>query len=249
MDFRAHLHLCCPWAPHRPIRHSPRLRCYPDIGLDDTQFERNTRSRLLLTDFLSMEALSIKDGMVGAKPPEFPVSATTCALYPCIKTYLASVEQGNVTEKLISTETLPTYGIRLPYNSSTPGSDSRYSAYQNAEAIAVRTPCVVDNKVYTGENISTASGAITLERWNYGEREMWSNFKYNIEVSEANWRMNRTGEVKITAPPECIYAMDLGHWYSQMQLEMEFTLQGECLYASKDSGSTKGTVFPQRAIP
>ncbi|KAI0897157.1 hypothetical protein F4806DRAFT_464291 [Annulohypoxylon nitens] len=85
----------------------------------------------------------------GAHTPVNLVGAS-CALYPCLKNYNATVEKGILGEKVVSTHPAPINHVEanmIPYN---------FRDYNNytANYTALRIPCLVNNKWYDLSNIS-----------------------------------------------------------------------------------------------
>lgn len=178
-------------------------------------------------------------------PKDVSVSATLCSLYPCLKTYRAKVESGQMVEKLVSQEKLDVYGSRTGWDPipddddrSDPAYISPNDAYERSNPtslLSVRSPCRVDRDLYTSENISTSARAVTLARWTFGNVARSEDEIYE----ETAWRLNRTGEVNITAPPECIYGMQSQGWHDLEAHDLlETMLDGFCTTLGEYFGFT-----------
>ena len=87
--------------------------------------------------------------------------AATCILYPCVRTYTASVSNNQLSEELIGSE------LMLPDATDPENPRTRLERYNsNSNTVfdyaAVHTPCRVDSTVYSSHNISLAPDATPL---------------------------------------------------------------------------------------
>ncbi|KAK5636236.1 hypothetical protein RRF57_011948 [Xylaria bambusicola] len=151
------------------------------------------------------------------------VAATSCTLYPCLKSYLATIEGAALSEKLVSTSELRPYGDVLPKMVSPYESQGDQVVFPS-DMISVRTPCIVGRRTYTAENLSTAPGSITLSRRDFGATAAPVSMVYNGE--------NAPPEVNISAPPECLYALDHCDWFVGAQAFLRGALRGSCRKSS-----------------
>lgn len=78
---------------------------------------------------------------------EWDFVATTCALYPCQKGYYGSVEQGVLSEQVVSTETASYNQGPWKYRDLT--FDLSYRELWPGNFTALKSPCVVDGVEYT----------------------------------------------------------------------------------------------------
>lgn len=148
------------------------------------------------------------------------VSATTCTLYPCLKSYAANIEGQILNERLISTSDLKPYGDLLYKRTLNSGSLKGQQVFFPSDMISVRTPCLVDGQTYTAENLSSAPDIITLSRRDFGTAEGSVSLEYNGR--------NAPPEVNITAPRECLYAMEHYDWFNAAQDFLKDALRGAC---------------------
>ncbi|KAH6646577.1 hypothetical protein BKA67DRAFT_580007 [Truncatella angustata] len=90
-------------------------------------------------------------------------NAVVCSLYPCLRSYSASVTNGKLDEKLISTQ--PMYPDLMSYTGS--DVEKNISAFPEAGTLpgdephlaALQSPCLVNETVYTSSNFSAYSNA------------------------------------------------------------------------------------------
>lgn len=151
--------------------------------------------------------------------------AVTCTLYPCLRTYNASVTMGKLDEVLVNTAPMaPSVNVA--------NSNAIAEAFLEAPSWfvwqrvwnlttkfdtslqAVQSPCLVNNTVWTEDNTSSS-----IE-------------KQSLVLLQADPGPNRTRHFKIeniTAPTECIYSMDLWMWWSHMMNPMiQSAFNGSC---------------------
>lgn len=204
-------------------------------------FLNATRNALVEVDFISIDDFYHVHNDSYFDLAKLNVSATTCALYPCLKTYNSTIVRGNLSESLVSSEPLRSYSRRRD-NILSPLSEERYTVVPDASMVAVRTPCVVSGKIYTSENIRQAPGAITLTFWDYDNFPVKGDAGFPIKVKsgfgyevikesepELDRQYNQTRKIEITAPPECLYAVDVESWYPTARGHLERALSGNCL--------------------
>ncbi|EON98295.1 hypothetical protein UCRPA7_6220 [Phaeoacremonium minimum UCRPA7] len=72
--------------------------------------------------------------------------ATSCTIYPCLRSYFGSVTSGILDERVVSTKP-------APFNFFETNESYSYIIYNYT---ALRSPCVLDGAVYTDTNVSNA---------------------------------------------------------------------------------------------
>lgn len=131
--------------------------------------------------------------------------AATCTLYPCLRSYNASVTSGQLREDLISTApVVPNVAAIFAPNITTEAIHeevsgdnwypSIYSTNPVAQFQAVKSPCLVNNTVWTKSNQSS-----TLDM----QRLLLLHANPNPSGAQSFTVEN------ITAPAECVYTMDV----------------------------------------
>lgn len=145
--------------------------------------------------------------------------AVTCTVYPCLRTYNASVTNGKLDDILISTVPVSP-NINLAASNYTVETILTAPSWIYRDALeefgasfqAVQTPCLVNHTVWTEDNTSS-----TVD-------------KRNLTLLQADPGPNGARHVRIeniTAPTECIYSIDLQTWYAVMDI-IETTFNGSC---------------------
>lgn len=149
--------------------------------------------------------------------------AVTCTVYPCLRTYNASVTKGKVDEVLINTVPVSP-NIDLAASNSTVEAILAAPSWIEWDGLgefcaslqAVQSPCLVNHTIWTEDNISS-----TVD-------------KRNLTLLQADPGPNGARHVKIeniTAPTECIYSIDLQTWYAVMD-GIETIFNGSCFAES-----------------
>ncbi|KAK3389950.1 hypothetical protein B0H63DRAFT_557012 [Podospora didyma] len=92
--------------------------------------------------------------------------AVSCSLYPCLRTYWATVHNGAFTEKpLNSTPMLPDFGAEIWRNAPAlrmTAAPISNAAREFANLTAIQSPCRVNDTIYTSANMSTVANGITI---------------------------------------------------------------------------------------
>lgn len=153
--------------------------------------------------------------------------AVTCTLYPCLRTYNASVKMGKLDEVLISTDPVAP-NVNVAASNYTTEAILQAPSWFNWETRldigfqAVQSPCLVNGTVWTEDNTSS-----TIDR-------------RHLLLLQADPGPSRTRHVRfenITAPTECIYSIDLSTCLDMLSMILT-TFNGTCLVSS----------FPDNAI-
>ncbi|KAK3935143.1 hypothetical protein QBC46DRAFT_398210 [Diplogelasinospora grovesii] len=133
--------------------------------------------------------------------------ATSCALYPCLRTYHGSVDNGILTEKLISTAPAPVW--------EAPDYPSSWYAYNFT---AVREPCILDasGTWYTRQNMSSAPN-ITGRTWHTVP---------NLFTKGQN----------ATVPNACLYKMYGVYAMALYRFMADTLFDASCTYNSRQGG-------------
>ena len=127
------------------------------------------------------------------------VVATSCTMYPCLRSYFGSVRDGVLDERVVSTRPAPVNKIVV---------NATASIYTH-DFTALRSPCVLEGRWYTENNMSTVP-------------HVEGRYFTNIIIDGKN----------ITAPKECLYKMSEA--YSKtVQGFMSSLLYGQCDYNSR----------------
>lgn len=160
--------------------------------------------------------------------------AATCTMYPCLRTYNASVIMGKLDEVLIKTVPVApnvnvadsNYTIETILNApSWFGWEESQMLPFNISLQAVQSPCVVNNAVWTEDNTSS-----TID-------------KQHLLLLQADPGPDRTRHFKIeniTAPTECIYSIDLVTWEQLLRSMIAGTFNGSCFAWSFPDNMTYG---------
>ncbi|KAH9906936.1 hypothetical protein F4778DRAFT_604590 [Xylariomycetidae sp. FL2044] len=154
-------------------------------------------------------------------------TATICTMFPCTRTYFATINRGELNETAISSNTL------TPWTQFFYTIDHRgYNTGEEVEVIFptdmvdVQTPCRVQDKVYTKYNVSSAPGAQNISRYPSDatspsiKTTFKGEFVKTVNVSE------------IIAPAECVFGMEHLSWFSDLQGTLQDAFQGTCSYQS-----------------
>lgn len=151
---------------------------------------------------------------------------SACTIYPCVKSYLASMVNSKYSETLVSSETLPLFGdLMMIVENDRIRADFRKVVWPT-DAIAVASPCLVDGQVYTKSNMSSAPGAIPLTRLKYDDTR--TAFDQTVLVALDKTTSDYPGAINITAPPQCIFGVEHWDWYKSMRDFLAGTFHGTC---------------------
>lgn len=146
--------------------------------------------------------------------------AVTCTLYPCLRTYNASVKMGKLDEVLINTVPVAPNAATSNHTAEALLKAPSWISWEEMMMVdsstsleAVQSPCLVDHTVWTKDNLSS-----TID-------------KQNLLLLQADPGPNRTRHFKVentTAPTECIYGMDIMTWQEVMRSMITTTFNGSC---------------------
>lgn len=130
-------------------------------------------------------------------------AAATCTLYPCLRSYTGSVTSGKLDEVLVSTvPAVPDAGVFFHRGLTTEaveeelsgsGSQDYFFNARNAYFLAVQSPCLVNDTIWSKEN---KSSSLDLQRL----------FLAHADPDPGGAR--RAKVENTTAPAECIYGME-----------------------------------------
>lgn len=160
------------------------------------------------TTVLTMGPAADQDKTDAVMRPSVPV-AVTCSLYPCLRTYSASIRNGRLLEKeLHSTPLYPDLGA---YNGSDVYSQISYSIplvpQSEINLAAIQSPCRVNNTIFTTENMSSATGAAP------------------VRILDPN---NAPVYPSTMAPDECMFRINSSSYYLLSPFYGEHLLNGNC---------------------
>lgn len=131
--------------------------------------------------------------------PEY--AAVTCTVYPCLRSYNATVISGKLDEVLVSTvPTAPNMVDMFTPNTTTEAVQEALSGYDMEVYLrsgssffqAVQSPCLVNNTIWTKENISSTLDLQPLLLV-HADSEPGGAHRFRIENT--------------TAPAECLYSL------------------------------------------
>jgi hypothetical protein len=137
--------------------------------------------------------------------------AATCSLYPCLRSYSASVSRGVLSEELLqTTPLLPDFEAKAD---AIPAGGEPAPLSLHSPLTAIQVPCRLDDgTIYTSENISTGAD---LEPVN-----IWSN------PDGLGWRF-----IQSKAPKQCVYRL-LSYYYMAVDSFLYDLFNGTCTYQS-----------------
>lgn len=144
--------------------------------------------------------------------------AVTCTLYPCLRTYNASITMGKLDEVLVNTDPVAP-NVNVAASNYTTEAILKAPAWFGWETMldigfqAVQSPCLVNGTVWTEDNTSS-----TIDR-------------RHLLLLQADPGPSRTRHVKfenITAPTECIYSIDLSTCLDVLRSMIATTFNGTC---------------------
>ncbi|KAI9168063.1 hypothetical protein HJFPF1_04207 [Paramyrothecium foliicola] len=147
------------------------------------------------------------------------VTAVTCTLFPCMRTYSVSVERNNVTEALLSSDAVVPDISGLASRPMDAGSIEELNARDNSgfDYAGVHSPCRVGNSVYTHENLSSAPNTTEL-----------TLYKALPPSSSHNMSMPRMPSQNVSAPENCIYRHSAGWGVALTRLLNGVMFKGQC---------------------
>ncbi len=146
-------------------------------------------------------------------------NAAVCTLYSCLRTYISSVTNNELTEKLVQSD------LMLPDAQSpkpTSGFDRDYDLNANAlnnwhyYYTAVKSPCRVENRTYVTSNMSSYSGGTRLSLYSGLEPEGSKDAYENV-----------------TAAENCIYRQDPWFVSGTVRILEVQLFQGSCFLEPK----------------
>lgn len=104
------------------------------------------------------------------------------------------------------------------------------------ELMSVPLPCLVGDAVYTSENITTAPGAVTLERFS-GINDI---SRVNKELARNRSSITEYRHTTI-APPECIYSVAFREsWFVRYKILLAQLMRGTCSISQPNLNSQEG---------
>jgi uncharacterized membrane protein len=123
---------------------------------------------------------------------EVPVAAV-CVLYPCLRTYTATVSKNQLFEKEIRSEFMQ---VDMTYEDDSSirnkGQSANTLLNRWGHYVAIKSPCRVDGQVYEmSRNMSSYSGATKLSLFDFTDGGGQESYRYTYR--------------NITAPEQCIY--------------------------------------------
>jgi hypothetical protein len=118
--------------------------------------------------------------------------AVTCVLYPCLRTYTASIVNNRLSEKLGNTEVMQ---VDMKNQTAWDVEDMRRSKnagsnYQH-NYTTIKSPCRVNGDLYDTRNMSLYAGATELSLFDFTAQGVSGSLPYT--------------SLNITAPEQCIY--------------------------------------------
>lgn len=135
------------------------------------------------------------------------LTASSCALYPCMKNYHGDVEEGVFTERIVSTE-LATYNW--------PGSSPiqkyfplEWTEMPMANWTALKDPCVIDGIEYSGKT---------------------NNFSDVPRVATRNFTNVHSNGSYYHAPEECVYTLSNQYVMGMYDWMTQTLFEGNCVW-------------------
>lgn len=150
--------------------------------------------------------------------------ATVCTLYPCIQSYTASINKGELSETIVSSQTLPPYGQWFRQTNNNDDTDGTAKFIYPSDMMAIQTPCTVDGEVYTKKNLSSAPRMQTISRYEYSGTTPTGHEMPSHDVG--------VPMINISAPAECLFGISYGSWFAEMQDFLQTSFTGTCRFAS-----------------
>lgn len=143
--------------------------------------------------------------------PSTPV-AVSCSLYPCLRTYIASIQDGRLMEQEL--ESTPLYPDVGNYNGTDVNSElasyELFSPSSEIDLAAVQSPCLIGYTKYTTETMSTVPGAAP------------------VRILHPD---NAPDYPTITAPKECTYRLKSSSYFILKAVYSEQLLKGNCTWS------------------
>lgn len=131
--------------------------------------------------------------------PEKAIAAT-CIMYPCIKDYKARIQNGVLIETVVSSRAMNSMS---DYNAS---NYNNIVSWGSKNATALHTPCLVDGKIYTLDNITTVPKAPGR--------------------SFVSWETN--DKPQLIVPIDCLYLMSQ-RYRAYISQALEYIFSGNCV--------------------
>jgi hypothetical protein len=157
--------------------------------------------------------------------------AATCVLYPCLRTYTASITNNQLSEKHVRSQVMQIDMFGM--NNFSVGDMSQS---KNAESnlfghyVTVKSPCLVDGHVYETQNMSHYSGGTKLDLFDFTGQGGRNSSPYTYR--------------NITAPEQCIYRQN-ALFVNAISVEFRDDMfDGVCSF----SGSTNCRKRPKTSI-
>lgn len=157
--------------------------------------------------------------------------AVTCTLYPCLRTYNASVTMGKLDEVLLNTVPMAPNVNGAASNDAAEAilqapswpfwEGTLMGAASRTSLQAVQSPCLVNQTASTEDNILS------------------NNDQQNLILLQADPSPSKTRRVKIeniTAPTDCIYGIDLKTWQEVMGSMLD-AFNGSCSIQTSTDGT------------
>lgn len=165
------------------------------------------------TTVLTMGPAADQDKTVASMKPSVPV-AVTCSLYPCLRTYSASIRDGRLLEKeLHSTPLYPDVG---DYNGSDVNSQlldqTLVQPQSRITLAAIQSPCRIENTIFATENMSSATGAAP------------------VRILDPK---NSPSYPTILAPNDCTFRMNSSAYLLLREVYSKEFLEGNCSWNSR----------------
>lgn len=163
--------------------------------------------------------------------------APACTLYPCLRSYNASVTSGRLDEVLVSTvPAVPDVAAVFERNTTSEAiqeaisgpdwKDYIYGRYPGAHFQAVQSPCLVNDTVWTREN---KSSTLDMQRLLLLHPDPNSSGARRFTLENT------------TAPAACIYGMDVVAWSDFSRLMIGTAFGGRCTANSVGNNNTDRT--------
>ncbi len=178
---------------------------------DDTVIDESNRQGDSLA---GVESDGQGDSLAGV---ESDIIASTCSLYPCLRTYTASVTNNKLIEKQVSSEVM-----KIGWSSPLPvGNDPEKMQGQNSMDeiegfyTAVKSPCRVDGLIYNKSHDQIPYDTRTqLTLSDFTDRGGPSPYQYSAQTT--------------TAPEQCIYRYEPGFVSNIANLLHTNVFNGDC---------------------
>ncbi|PVI03010.1 hypothetical protein DM02DRAFT_652988 [Periconia macrospinosa] len=147
----------------------------------------------------------------------------------------ATIRDNTLDEKLVSAAELKLYDDLLYKLTQNSVNIKGQEALFPSDMIGVSTPCLANGRTYTAENLSWAPDAVTLTHLDFGTRPRPISYGYNGS--------NAPPAINITAPRECLYAIEHYDWLEAAQGFFKETLRGTCKHREAYPAPSCGDSF------